>query len=62
MIEQQGCLHLSAVAEVGVARSRSDQNQNPTTHAIAMAQPEQWWVWEDSNLRPYAYQAYALTT
>ena len=21
-----------------------------------------WWVWEDSNLRPYAYQAYALTT
>ena len=24
-------------------------------------QPE-WWVWEDSNLRPYAYQAYALTT
>ena len=21
-----------------------------------------WWAWEDSNLRPYAYQAYALTT
>ena len=21
-----------------------------------------WWVWEDLNLRPYAYQAYALTT
>ena len=21
-----------------------------------------WWVWEDSNFRPYAYQAYALTT
>jgi hypothetical protein len=23
---------------------------------------EGWWVWEDSNFRPYAYQAYALTT
>ena len=22
----------------------------------------EWWAWEDSNLRPYAYQAYALTT
>ena len=21
-----------------------------------------WWVWEDLNFRPYAYQAYALTT
>jgi hypothetical protein len=21
-----------------------------------------WWVEEDLNLRPYAYQAYALTT
>jgi hypothetical protein len=24
--------------------------------------PRGWWVEEDSNLRPYAYQAYALTT
>ena len=23
---------------------------------------ETWWVEEDLNLRPYAYQAYALTT
>ena len=21
-----------------------------------------WWAWVDSNYRPYAYQAYALTT
>ena len=24
--------------------------------------PPNWWVWEDLNFRPYAYQAYALTT
>jgi hypothetical protein len=29
--------------------------------APGVRRPE-WWVEEDSNLRPYAYQAYALTT
>ena len=28
----------------------------------AKGRSKAWWVWEDSNLRPYAYQAYALTT
>ena len=23
--------------------------------------PEEWWAWEDSNFRPHAYQARALT-
>ena len=24
--------------------------------------PNNWWVWEDLNFRPHAYQACALTT
>ena len=43
------------------ARRRMATNQNPD-HTRQCEQREQWWVWEDSNLRPYAYQAYALTT
>ena len=38
----------------------------PTVPRADATAPERrrqgWWVWEDSNLRPYAYQAYALTT
>ena len=35
-----------------------------SVHAAACARcaSKQWWVWVDSNYRPYAYQAYALTT
>ena len=29
---------------------------------VRRAPPMIWWVEEDLNLRPYAYQAYALTT
>ena len=31
-------------------------------HPVFFACEENWWVEEDLNLRPYAYQAYALTT
>ena len=30
--------------------------------SLSRSTGRRWWVWEDSNLRPYAYQAYALTT
>ncbi len=34
-----------------------------TTHAIEVAHVEvQQWAWVDSNYRPHAYQACALTT
>ena len=30
--------------------------------AIDVCDPEEWWVWEDSNHRPHPYQGCALTT
>ena len=29
---------------------------------LSCSQESKWWAWEDSNLRPHAYQACALTT
>lgn len=44
--------------------ARRPQAGNTTTPATRQKTRKRgfWWVWEDSNLRPYAYQAYALTT
>ena len=39
--------------------------QSSTENAVSNHQNpscEAWWAWVDSNYRPYAYQAYALTT
>ncbi len=44
-------------------RPRATGAQNKATdRARKIDRREIWWVWEDLNLRPYAYQAYALTT
>jgi hypothetical protein len=29
---------------------------------LILRREDRWWAWVDSNHRPYAYQAYALTT
>lgn len=50
---QPNCAH---VAQSAIAQPNCAQvGRRP------IAQPK-WWAWMDSNHRPYAYQAYALTT
>ena len=39
------------------SRSPISHRNISTTH-----KDEGWWAWEDLNFRPYAYQAYALTS
>ena len=34
-----------------------DNSEDENTHSAE----EEWWAWEDSNFRPHAYQARALT-
>ena len=45
---------------------KEDRTPDPLLAKQVLSQlsytPIKWWVWEDLNFRPYAYQAYALTT
>jgi hypothetical protein len=44
-------------------RDRTDQRSASPTgrRATARNTSQEWWAWEDSNFRPHAYQARALT-
>jgi hypothetical protein len=48
--------------EGSMRRQHRRRSRTPIGHARTSAGAAIWWVEEDSNLRPYAYQAYALTT
>ncbi len=48
----------------GADRDRTDDIQlaKLSLSQLSYSPREKWWAWMDSNHRPYAYQAYALTT
>ena len=45
---------------------KEDRTPDPLLAKQVLSQlsytPNNWWVWEDLNFRPHAYQACALTT
>ena len=48
----------------GADRDRTDDPRlaKPVLSQLSYSPFRRWWAWMDSNHRPYAYQAYALTT
>jgi hypothetical protein len=64
---------VARIVESGADRDRTDDPQlaklvlsqlsySPGMIAVHSRPSRKWWAWVDSNHRPYAYQAYALTT
>ena len=49
-----------------VGGGKEDRTPDPLLAKQVLSQlsytPNNWWVWEDLNFRPHAYQACALTT
>ena len=55
-------LYLRCQRDLAIATSERTTQQAGRLLGDPFAISLEWWVEEDLNLRPYAYQAYALTT